>query len=63
MVKSTVVPLTTEKIVQRIIFEESGRGRETIGIAMNPEFLREGSAIKDALNPDRIVLGCADEIS
>ncbi len=63
VVKSTVVPLTTEKIVQRIIFEESGRGRETIGIAMNPEFLREGSAIKDALNPDRIVLGCADEIS
>ena len=45
VVKSTVVPLTTEETVQKIILEESGRGRETVGIAMNPEFLREGSAV------------------
>ena len=30
---------------------------------MNPEFLREGSAIHDAQNPDRIVIGFADEIA
>ena len=63
VVKSTVVPLTTEETVQKIILEESGRKRETVGIAMNPEFLREGSAVDDALNPDRIVLGCTDEKS
>ena len=63
VVKSTVVPLTTEETVQKIILEESGRGRETVGIAMNPEFLREGSAVDDALNPDRIVLGCTDQKS
>ena len=63
VVKSTVVPLTTEETVQRIILEESGRNRKTLGIAMNPEFLREGVAVYDSLNPDRIILGCADEIS
>ena len=31
------------------------------GIASNPEFLREGSAIHDSLYPDRIVLGAEDE--
>ena len=63
IVKSTVVPLTTEELVMPNILKKSGWKRENLGIGMNPEFLREGSAIDDAQNPDRIVIGFADEIA
>lgn len=63
IVKSTVVPLTTEEVVMPNILKKSGWKRENLGIGMNPEFLREGSAIDDAQNPDRIVIGFADEIA
>ncbi len=53
VVKSTVIPGTTENVV-RPILETSGA---TFGLAVNPEFLREGRAVEDALHPDRIVLG------
>ena len=51
VVKSTVVPETTEKVVAPLV-----RG-ENVGIAMNPEFLREGKAVYDFMNPDKIVVG------
>ena len=63
IVKSTVVPLTTEEVVMPNILKKSGWKRENLGIGMNPEFLREGSAIHDAQNPDRIVIGSADDIA
>ena len=63
IVKSTVVPLTTEETVLPIILKKSGWKREKLGIGMNPEFLREGSAVEDAQNPDRIVIGSGDEMS
>jgi len=63
IVKSTVVPLTTEEVVMPNILKKSGWKRENLGIGMNPEFLREGSAIHDAQNPDRIVIGFADEVA
>ena len=53
VVKSTVLPGTTETVV-RPILNESGR---VFRLAMNPEFLQEGRALKDALTPDRIVVG------
>ena len=53
VVKSTVIPGTTENVV-RPILEASGG---TYGLAVNPEFLREGHAWEDTLHPDRIVLG------
>ena len=64
IVKSTVVPGTTDDVVRPILEEASGRtiGSE-IGVAMNPEFLREGEAIDDFMNPDRIVIGGIDERS
>jgi UDPglucose 6-dehydrogenase len=64
VVKSTVLPGTTQQIIFPLLEKYSGKkvGRD-IGLAMNPEFLKEGVAIKDFLEPDRIVIGCYDEKS
>ena len=56
VVKSTVVPGTTDEVVAPIIRENSGDAG-AVGIAMNPEFLREGKAVYDFMNPDKIVIG------
>ncbi len=62
IVKSTVIPGTTENVVKPIIEEYSGKkANEDFGLGMNPEFLREGIALQDFLNPDRIVVGAGDE--
>ena len=61
IVKSTVVPSTTDTIVRNIIEKESYKKLGQFGIGMNPEFLREGSAIEDFMNPDRIVFGYDDK--
>lgn len=61
VVKSTVVPGTTRKVVREIL-EKSSRKKAGVkfGVCSNPEFLQEGSAIRDTLHPDRIVLGSDD---
>lgn len=64
VVKSTVVPKTTEEEVIPRLEEQSGKkAGEDFGVCMNPEFLREGTALDDFLNPDRIVIGELDEKS
>jgi UDPglucose 6-dehydrogenase/GDP-mannose 6-dehydrogenase len=62
VVKSTVVPGTTDEVVLPLLEENSGKraGRD-FGLGMNPEFLTEGQAITDFMHPDRIVLGANDE--
>lgn len=58
VVKSTVIPGTTGDVIRPILEEISGKtAGEDFGVAMNPEFLREGSAVSDFLNPDKIVFG------
>ena len=63
IVKSTVVPGTTRKL---FIEQMEARSGKTYGadffVAMNPEFLREGSAVDDAFNPDRVIVG-ADNVT
>jgi UDPglucose 6-dehydrogenase len=58
VVKSTVVPSTTEEVLTPILEEASGKtvGAD-FGVAVNPEFQREGSAVDDFMEPDKIVLG------
>ncbi|HVP29700.1 MAG TPA: UDP-glucose/GDP-mannose dehydrogenase family protein [Myxococcota bacterium] len=59
VVKSTVVPGTTDGLVREILERRSGLRFGVFGVASNPEFLREGSAVQDFLDPDRIVIGAA----
>jgi UDPglucose 6-dehydrogenase len=60
--KSTVPVGTARKIKQAILDEQSKRGVSIdFDIASNPEFLKEGAAIKDFMNPDRVVVGIESE--
>ena len=64
VVKSTVIPGTTDDVVRPLLEACSGkRAGVDFGVSMNPEFLREGEAIQDFMYPDRIVLGGIDEAS
>jgi len=61
VVKSTVVPGSTEGPIRAALESASGRTAGIdFGLGMNPEFLREGSAVEDFIRPDRIVLGALD---
>jgi len=62
VVKSTVLPGTTRDIILPILEKYSDKKAGVdFGVAMNPEFLREGIAVYDFLNPDRIVIGSNDK--
>jgi UDPglucose 6-dehydrogenase len=54
VVNKSTVPVGSADMVERVI------GRSDIGVVSNPEFLREGTAVVDSLNPDRIVVGAND---
>jgi UDPglucose 6-dehydrogenase len=62
VLKSTVVPGTTDGPFLAALEETSGlRAGDDFGVAANPEFLTEGEAVRDFMEPDRIVLGATDE--
>ena len=59
LVTKSTVPLGTAKKVKAVIEEELTKRGEQIDfeVASNPEFLKEGAAIKDFMSPDRVVVG------
>ncbi len=64
VVKSTVTPGTTNNTVKPILEQSSGKTiGPSLGLCANPEFLKEGTAINDALHPDKIVIGSNDKKS
>jgi UDPglucose 6-dehydrogenase len=59
VVTKSTVPVGTGDEVERIIREVNPSA--DVAVASNPEFLREGAAIRDFKHPDRIVVGTSDE--
>lgn len=64
VVRSTVLPGTTDRVVVPALEEASGRSAgEHFGVCMNPEFLREGVALADFEHPPKTVIGQLDPAS
>lgn len=63
LVTKSTVPVGTAKKVRQVIQEElNKRGLDIeFDVASNPEFLKEGAAIKDFMSPDRVVIGVETE--
>ncbi len=60
IIEKSTVPVQTSKWVRTVI-QRFNKNNIPFDVASNPEFLREGSAIKDFLYPDRVVLGVESE--
>jgi UDPglucose 6-dehydrogenase len=63
LVEKSTVPVNTHKLIKRTVERYLKRRGKILefDVASNPEFLREGSAVKDFLEPDRILIGVESE--
>jgi len=62
VVRSTVLPGTTEGVVQTALLADAGAdAHRRIRVATNPEFMREGSSLRDFAQPPMTLVGCADD--
>ncbi len=59
VINKSTMPVGSTRMVQRVL-AESGAPPEEVLVASNPEFLREGTSIRDFLEPNRVVIGCTD---
>jgi UDPglucose 6-dehydrogenase len=55
VVNKSTVPVGSTRVVEEVL------GRDDVAVVSNPEFLREGSAVRDFLSPDRIIIGSDDQ--
>ena len=55
VINKSTVPVGSTFVVEQAL------GRADVSVVSNPEFLREGSAVHDFLNPDRVVIGAEDQ--
>jgi len=61
IINKSTVPVGSGDVVSRIIRKNLKRPEVHFAVISNPEFLREGSAVQDFQNPDRVVLGSSDQ--
>jgi len=61
IITKSTVPVTTGDEIEKILSKKNSKNK--FSIVSNPEFLREGEAIRDFIFPDRIVIGSNDEKS
>jgi UDPglucose 6-dehydrogenase len=61
VVNKATAPIGTADTLQAILEQSVGPGHEVPRLVANPEFLRQGQAVHDFFNPDRIVVGSASE--
>jgi UDPglucose 6-dehydrogenase len=60
VVNKSTMPVGSTRLVARILGTTGMARIDDVGVASNPEFLREGSAVRDFLEPSRVVIGCDD---
>ena len=61
IVNKSTVPVGTGDWLAEVITKKRGKNQSEFSVVSNPEFLREGSAISDFMNPDRVVLGSVNQ--
>jgi len=61
IITKSTVPVTTGDEIEKILFKKNNKNK--FAVVSNPEFLREGEAIRDFIYPDRVVIGSNDKKS
>ena len=61
VVEKSTLPVRTAKVIKEILFSSALNNKKTFSILSNPEFLAEGTAVNDLVNPDRVLIGGEDK--